>query len=266
MTKQVSGFEIVAAGVNSPVIIHVPHSGLIMPDKVQRSLLPNSTEIAEEISLMADLHTDLLAHKARQHCPAPPAIFQNTLSRLVIDPERFDDESEEMNQVGMGVVYTKTSDGKPLRESDRATEKFLKDTFYYPYHEAFEKLVDETLSRFNFCVILDLHSYRKEALPYELHKAELRPEVCLGVDSFHTPDWLINQSEIAFSDMGEVVVNQPFHGTFVPTKHFQQDSRVSSIMLEIRKDTYLDETSKQLRSDERVSASLTNLVNSIEMP
>ena len=41
------------------------------------------------------------------------------VSRLIIDPERFpDDLMETTSEVGMGVIYTRTSDGRVLRDPD----------------------------------------------------------------------------------------------------------------------------------------------------
>ena len=37
------------------------------------------------------------------------------VSRLVVDPERFEsDEMEPMSECGMGVIYQATSDGRPM--------------------------------------------------------------------------------------------------------------------------------------------------------
>ncbi|HEY8882953.1 MAG TPA: hypothetical protein VIM47_06100, partial [Dermatophilaceae bacterium] len=43
----------------------------------------------------------------------------------------------------------------------------------------------------------------------------------------------------ACSVIGEVVVNEPFVGTYVPLRHFGRDNRVTSVMVDLRRDTYL---------------------------
>ena len=58
--------------------------------------------------------------------------------------------------------------------------------------------------------------------------------------------------------------NTPFAGTFVPTHHLG-DPRVSSVMLEIRRDTYLDEdTARQHAGAARVRGFVTDCVASCQ--
>jgi len=55
----------------------------------------------------------------------------------------------------------------------------------------------------------------------------------------HTPGWLLAAAEGVFASWG-TAVDQPFVGTYVPTRHYGSDTRVSSLMVEIRRDQYLD--------------------------
>jgi N-formylglutamate deformylase len=45
----------------------------------------------------------------------------------------------------------------------------------------------------------------------------------------------------AFSPLGDVAVNAPFAGTYVPVRHYRTDLRVESLMVEVRRDAYLGE-------------------------
>jgi N-formylglutamate amidohydrolase len=218
----------------SGVILHVPHGSREIPPDARASILLDDRALAVELDLMTDAHTALIASRA-----APSAwLFVNPYSRLVVDPERFPDEREEMTAVGMGAVYTRTSQGLPLRSS---VDGALLARYYDPYAGAMADLVDARLSAAGYAVILDIHSYPSLPLPYELHADRPRPAVCLGTDPFHTPAWLLDAASRAFAAVGEVGLDSPFSGCYVPLRHHHRDQRVSALMLEIRRDVYMRE-------------------------
>jgi len=111
--------------------------------------------------------------------------------------------------------------------------------------------------------IIDVHSFPRVALPYELHSDLDRPEICIGRNDIHTPPQLVDAALEAFSGFGNVDTNQPFIGTYVPLAHYGVDTRVRSVMLEVRRDLYMDEESGE-PDDAAVhdlGAALARLVN-----
>jgi N-formylglutamate amidohydrolase len=90
-------------------------------------------------------------------------------------------------------------------------------------------------------VVVDVHSYPSAALPYELHGEGPRPPVCLGTDAFHTPPWLAELARGAFAACGPTGLDSPFSGAYVPLEYYGHDARVSALMVEIRRDTYMTE-------------------------
>jgi N-formylglutamate amidohydrolase len=223
----------------SPVIIHVPHASTNIPDHIAQQFLLSAQELQQELDLMTDGLTDQLAALASQRARVKPWIFENRLSRLVFDPERFPDETEVMNQVGMGVVYSKTSDQKPLRDISESESQEIIDTYFKPYSLAFQALVAERLEALGHVVIIDLHSYPVVASDYELYKESARPALCLGVDDFHTSEALVSLAIGEMSGLGDIDINTPFVGTYVPLEFYGTEPRVQSIMLELRRDTFL---------------------------
>ncbi|MCL2784712.1 MAG: N-formylglutamate amidohydrolase [Propionibacteriaceae bacterium] len=229
---------------DSPVILHIPHAGLAWPD--DGTQFPDYRRLAYEMRLMADLHVDHIARIVdRLLCErgaAPANRFANRLSRVAMDPERFDDDTEEMNQVGMGVVYERTHTGRPLYTAGLSPADITrrKQLWHQPYSQALSDLVDQTLSQYGRCLIIDLHSYSVKPLACELHKSQSRPEVCLGYDPFHDP--AIDHAEHVFRSHGYTVArNQPYQGSYVPLKHWKSTPEVVSLMVEIRKDQYLSD-------------------------
>lgn len=228
-------WQIVSGDDRSPVVVHVPHSAVTIPTAVREHLLLSEDELDNELQRMTDWGTAQLAAESSSRADVRPWQFVNQLSRMVVDPERFPDEREEMRSVGMGAVYTRTSLGDPLRKDWAQHEAELLARYFHPYAAAFADLVDDRLASTGRATIIDVHSFPADALPYELHANDRRPEVCLGVDDQHTPSWLVTAAEQAFDGM-DVAVNEPFRGTYVPLRHYGEDLRVSSIMIELRRD------------------------------
>ena len=234
-------FRMIAGRAASPVILHVPHASRALTPFARRGILLDDAGLAAELDRMTDAHTDVIATRAATEAASGPWIFVNRYSRLVVDPERFPDEREEMRTVGMGAVYTRTATGQPLRAEDPDHTEALLARHFRPYAEAFADLVDERLRATGRAVILDLHSYPSTPQPYELHAGGARPAVCLGTDAFHTPATLVDAARSAFASIGAIDVDTPFAGCYVPMRHYRRDARVAALMVEIRRDTYLTE-------------------------
>ncbi|MEV1026392.1 N-formylglutamate amidohydrolase [Streptomyces sp. NPDC050264] len=245
----------------SPVILHVPHGSRAVPADVRAGLLLDAAALERELDLITDARTQDIAEHAARSAPVTPWRFVNERSRLVVDPERFPDEREEMRAVGMGAVYTRTTHRAPLRPEPPADETDLLATYFHPYAEAMTRAVDDRLAATGRAVIIDVHSYPSRALPYELHGTDPRPAVCLGTDPFHTPASLLAAARAAFAPLGGIGLDTPFAGTYVPLRHYGEDARVSALMLELRRDIYLDEPVTPHDGLARAAACLADLID-----
>ncbi|GIF89362.1 hypothetical protein Cch02nite_28060 [Catellatospora chokoriensis] len=257
-------FRVGQGDASSPVVLHVPHSSRQISGPARASIALDDTALVAELDHMTDAHTDLIAARAAGAARARPWTFVNEWSRLVVDPERFPDEREEMAAVGMGAVYTRTSHGQRLRPDDPAFAQRLLDAHFHPYAQAMTDLVDERLAATGRAIVVDVHSYPALALPYELHGDGPRPEICLGTDGTHTPPWLRDAAAKAFAGY-EVGFDSPFAGCYVPLKHHGTDERVSALMVEIRRDLYQAEPGGDPHSGlDRLAAALATLVDALD--
>ncbi|MER6070209.1 N-formylglutamate amidohydrolase [Streptomyces sp. NPDC001817] len=240
MTPPAPSYELLPGAPASPVLLHVPHSARAVPEDVRRGIVLDDAALERELDHITDAHTDELAERTAQLAAVTPWRFVNRLSRLVVDPERFPDEREEMAAVGMGAVYTRTTHRGELRPADTDPEPLL-TRYFRPYARAMTEAVADRLAATGRAVVIDVHSYPTEPLPYELHGTGPRPPVCLGTDAFHTPPELVRAARKAFADCGETGLDSPFAGTYVPLEFHGADARVSALMVEIRRDTYMAE-------------------------
>jgi N-formylglutamate deformylase len=247
-------YEIVPGAASSPVILHVPHASRALGDA---GFAVDAAQIAEELDQLTDAGTDVIARRAAAQTRPRPWIFENRLSRLVVDPERFPDDTEEMRAVGMGAVYTHGFAGRRLRDDDPVRDQILLQEHFFPYAAGVTALVKDRLAATGRAVIIDVHSYPATALPYELHGDGPRPPVCLGVDDFHTPPALLSQAERAFAGF-EQARNTPFAGAYVPLEYYRRDPAVTAVMIEIRRDQYAGDPAGL----DRVVAALVTLAGS----
>lgn len=92
-------------------------------------------------------------------------------------------------------------------------------------------------------LIIDCHSYPSFATRADQIEGAFRPQFVIGTDPYHTPPDLAQECAECFTRAGySVGMNTPFAGTIVPLKHYGKDPRVQLIMIEVRRDLYMDET------------------------
>lgn len=241
------GWQVHRLGDRPRLVLHVPHAGLAVPPDVRSGIVLDDDGLARELARMTDRHTDVLAWSAVERSAVGAVVVVNVLSRLVVDPERLPDDEEPMAVIGMGAVYRATSDLGVLRDVDPSRDADLRSRYFEPYATAVSDVVDAALAEHGEVTIVDVHSYPSIALPYEREPTQPRPGVCLGTDPFHTPGWLVEAARAAFDGVdGGVDLDVPFAGTYVPLARYGHDPRVGSLMLEIRRDLYMDEDTLEL--------------------
>jgi N-formylglutamate deformylase len=211
-------------------IFHVPHSSTAIPDNTNFI----SERIANEIGILTDYKTNEIFD-----IPNTDKIIY-PYSRIFCDVERLEDDLEPMSKVGRGFYYTKTDNGEQLRSLYENHKKMVYDTYYIPHHNILTNLVDDKLKKIGFAIIIDCHSFSNTPLHTDLDKSKDRPDICIGVDDYHTPkDWVFEIKQFFLNNGLTVKINSPYSGTIIPKKHYKLNENVVSIMIEINKRLYI---------------------------
>ena len=222
-------------------IYHIPHGSTLIPKKYLEEYSLSIEELKNEAEIMCDSRTlEMIVKNTESN---DKLIFP--YSRIFCDVERFNSDEEIMNSVGMGVLYTKTHDQKVLRVNP--SKKIIED-YYKRHHEVLTGIIAEKLQRGDVLVI-DLHSYSKEPLEYELNKTMNRPEICIGLNE-RFDEKLVEKLIYTLKDFNYTyAINEPFSGCLIPSDYID-DKRVHGIMIEIRKDVY--DTPKKFKKIKRM--------------
>jgi len=236
-----------------PILLHIPHSSLHVPENVGPTFIVDQKELERELLLLTDRYTEELFELES----AERLVFG--VSRLVVDPERFEDDAvEPMAKRGMGAVYTQTTSGSPLK-SDASREHLISE-YYGPHHEELNEWARNALAEHGRCLLIDCHSYPSQPLLCDQDQTSERPMFCVGTDPFHTPPYLTKSLVEALEELaqdfatdtiaafsGVVLVDRPYSGTMVPSRFYGLDPRVESIMIEVNRSLYMDEETGEKR-------------------
>ena len=203
------------------LLVHVPHASTYIPENLRKDFIVENDLIDKESNISADLYTEQLA---RQAWPLA-TIIEAKISRIVLDVERYEDDSKEiMAQFGRGMIYTKSHDGKKIRDkvSQEKRQKLI-DQYYAPH---WKKLRDSAKGK----VLIDLHSYPVEPWSIELRPNNGRPEIDLGFTEELTPTKWVKSITNHFENLDfEVGHNTPYSGVIDAGAN-------AAIMIEIRRD------------------------------
>lgn len=225
------------------LIFHIPHTSDYIPN-LNRYKLPKPDLDVENLQSM-DIDVDGIFNidGVEKHIC--------NFSRIFCDVEKLL-KNEPMDEVGRGIMYTHTIDGKPMREFNHHDYWNIITQYYIPYHTELTRKVNDILTSEGVVRIIDCHSYNGFDNEFDF---------CIGTDDFHTPKYLSDYVIQFFENKGfKVGVNSPYSGTYVPMKFYGNERRVESVMVEVNKKLYCDNHGRPI--PERVSE-INQLVKSL---
>lgn len=215
--------------IKDTFILHIPHSSVEIPSFD----FFNLDLIQDNLNEMTDWETDKIFD-----CDGLRKII-TPFSRLFCDVERLEDKDEEMFKIGRGFYYTKDYLGRELREENIEFKSIVYKDYYQQHHIRLKNEVDNVLNLYNHCYIIDCHSFNDIPIG-SLNQNPLSPDICLGVDEFHTPQYLLDFISLYLIKMGfSVEYNNPYSGCIIPLDYYQKDKRVRGIMIEVNKRLYM---------------------------
>lgn len=209
----------------SNIVTWIPHTGTYLPNVPN---VPEFERLRQDAQLLADWKVDELY-------PFLPNKITSVYSRFAVDLERYaDDDKEPMSRKGMGMLYTRLTDGTPF---DRSV--FGADALFAQYYQQQHALLKTRLEEAgNGSLLLDLHSFNPYPLLCDEEQSVPRPDICLGFNQDQTrPADAVISAVCSFLEAQglSVKLNSPFSGAMTANTSV----RYTALMIEINKSFYL---------------------------
>jgi len=143
---------------------------------------------------------------------------------------------------GLGTIARIVADGEEIYKAPLRLEQALLriERLYKPFHAGLSRLIEATLARFGYAILIDCHSMPSVSTT---SGNGTRPDFVLG-DRFGAAcdNRLTRYTREVLTGMGyDVQLNRPYAGGFI-TEHYGQPARnVHALQIELNRALYLDE-------------------------
>ena len=237
-----------------PLVVASPHSGSTYPpDFVAASRLDRLTLRRSEDCFVHDLFGQApLLGAPLIRALFPRAYIDPNREPFELDPAMFhDDLPAYVNTrsprvaAGLGTLARVVANGAEIYQRKLAFADAMERLrhCYWPYHQALRRLLDETVQRFGYCILLDCHSMPSAGGPGDMDEGPSLVDVVLG-DNHGTacaPIVMETAAESLAAEGLSVTRNTPYSGGFVTRHYGRPPQGVHALQIEINRALYMDE-------------------------
>ena len=224
-----------------PILLSIPHCGTLFPDEVKDQFNQDVIKNPDDTDWFVD----------RLYGFAPQmgiTVISAVYSRWVVDLNRHP-QSKPLYSDGRiitGLCPTTDFLGNNLYLDSRAevSELDVQDrlsNYYWPYHEALQKMLIDIKSEFGKVLLWDCHSIRQMVQTIQQVKF---PDLILGdADSTSASPGVI---EIALKNLEssgyKLSHNHPFKGGYITRQYGRPSDNIHALQLEMTKVNYMDDS------------------------
>ncbi len=268
-----------------PLIFDSPHSGTHYPEDFNPLCAPETLQSAE------DKYVDDLFSAAPDY---NACLLSALFPRIYIDANRAADDIDlellgncsditwpentpppnpsKRSHAGIGLIWRLLKPGKPLYDRDLTPDEIMAriKTYYTPYHDVLEKLINGAHYRFGQVWHINCHSMpSSKRAPNAQARGRARitpftaPDIVLGDRNGTTCDIDFTHSLRDFlSEIGyKVAINNPYKGVELVRRYSAPATGRHSIQIEINRALYLnEETFEKTKNYAALKSDITKLI------
>lgn len=265
--------------IKFPLILSVPHSGTYFPPEFVEQVNSSVEVMRHNEDLLVDelVKPAVEAGIATMKMEVSRAVVDLNRDRLELDPTMFYNYPKDKDilfdkhcRVGLGVVHRINYLREPLYKGlldYHEVEERLKN-IYDVYHDRLQQLVQKTIRKFGFCLVLDCHSMPSKICSIIDDRSGI--DICLGnLFSQSCPQEISDFFAGQFWDKNyKVEFNCPYSGAYITFNYCQPRRKMYTLQLEINRALYADEAA--LKKNEHfytladdVSTAIINLAHNL---
>ncbi len=247
--------EVLAPGEpRIPVVLASPHSGRDYPRHFVTAARLDPLALRKSEDSFVD---EIFATAPTRGAPLLKALFPRAYldanrEPLELDPLMFVDALPPYANTrsprvaaGLGTIARVVANGAEIYDDRLPFAEALQRirAYYWPYHDALRRLIDETRRRFGACVLVDCHSMPSVGGPMDRDAGLRRVDFVLG-DCHATScvGTVTATAERALADLGyHVRRNAPYSGGFVTRHYGRPADGVHALQIEVNRALYMDE-------------------------
>jgi N-formylglutamate amidohydrolase len=235
-------------GPSAPLIVDSPHSGRIYPDDFDFEC---SLDVLRQTE---DSYVDELVSSAMR---AGAIVISAQFPRSYIDVNRAEDDIDpallaapwptplapsDRTLLGLGLVRRLCKSNVPVYRAPlpvAEVQKRIRD-YYRPYHAVLEKTVNQRVTQFGECYLVDCHSMPGKGTE---HATSMRPDFVLGDrDGASSDPAFTGRVCVLLREMGySVALNDPYKGVEIVRRYGKPHHGQHALQLEINRRLYMNE-------------------------
>ncbi|QSE97999.1 N-formylglutamate amidohydrolase [Fulvivirga lutea] len=238
---QIAPYNIIQPiGKRVPMIVSSPHSGVQFPDELK-------DHYNQQLIATPD-DTDWFIHQLYDFAPEMGiTMIAGNYSRWVIDLNRNPDSQPLYNdgRIITELCPTKSFAGEEIYKSgkqpkEKEVERRL-ETYYWPYYQKIQELIDDLKNEFGYVIFWDAHSIRKYV---PLIRKDDFPELILGDNEGVTASKKLSDLTLqTLQHRGhQINYNDPFKGGHLTRYFGKPEQNQHALQLEMTKVNYMDDS------------------------
>jgi N-formylglutamate amidohydrolase len=241
------------------VVFASPHSGRVYPRAFLSKVLLDEREIRSSEDAFVDKLFESVTDFGAPFlmAKAPRAFLDLNRGPEELDPALIDGvrriTPNPRVASGLGVIPRVVANGRAIYRGklSLAEAHGRLSTYWHPYHDTLQTLLDESHQQFGEAILIDCHSMPHDALTNVGPPGATRPNIVLG-DRFGAAAAasVVERVEAAFTKAGfRVARNMPFAGAYTAQHYGRPARRQHAIQVEIDRALYMDEHTMTRHSD-----------------